>query len=141
MVRSFGFNPLQTTRSKINHISKAVIRRHFQKIALIRFPQSERFKQFCQGELSFSFAKVNCDARQHFSRLFLFSRAINIFSFPCCYVIKELVHDLAVHLSSYGCTWEVWRALRKLGCYWLSPRATLTLPSCSPNFPRAYTTR
>ena len=28
--------------------------------------------------------------------------------------MKELVHDLAVHLSSYGCTWEVWRALRKL---------------------------
>ena len=36
------------------------------------------------------------------------------FSFPCRYVIKELVHDLAVHLSSYGRTWEVWRALVKL---------------------------
>ena len=36
------------------------------------------------------------------------------FSFPCRYVIKELVHDLAVHLSSYECTWEVWRALVKL---------------------------
>ena len=92
---------------------KAVIRRHFQKIVLVLFPQSERFQQFCQGELSFSFAKVNCDARLHFSRLFSFSHAIHIF-FPCCYVIKELVHDLAVHLSSYGCTWEVWRALVKL---------------------------
>ena len=30
------------------------------------------------------------------------------------YVIKELVHALAVHLSSYGCTWEVGRALEKL---------------------------
>ena len=45
---------------------------------------------------------------------FLSSHAINILSFPCCYVIKELVHDLAVHLSSYGYTWEVWRALEKL---------------------------
>ena len=81
---------------------------------LVRFSRSERFKQFCQGELSISFAKVNCDARQHFSRLFSFSHAINIVSFPCRYVIKELVHDLAVHLSSYGCTWEVWRALVKL---------------------------
>ena len=61
-----------------------------------------------------SFAKVTCDARQHVSRLFSFSHAINIFSFPCRYVIKELVHDLAVHLSSYGRTWEVWRALVKL---------------------------
>ena len=81
---------------------------------LVRFPQSERFEQFCQDELLFSFTKVNCDARQHFSRLFSFSHAINIFSFPCRYVTKELVHDLAAHLSSYGCTWEVWRALVKL---------------------------
>ena len=34
---------------------------------------------------------------------------------------------LAVRISSYGCTWEVWRALKKL--------------SCSPNFPRASITR
>ena len=62
---------------------------------LVRFPQSKRFEQFCQGKLSFSFAKVNCDARQLFSPIFLFSNAINIFSFPCCYVVKELVHGLA----------------------------------------------
>ena len=43
---------------------------------------------------------------------------------------------LAVRISSYGCTWEVWRALKKL-----SPRATLTLLSCSPNFPHASITR
>ena len=36
---------------------------------------------------------------------------------------------LAVRISSYGCTWEVWRALK------------LTLRSCSPNFPRASITR
>ena len=77
---------------------------------LVRFPQSEQLTQFCQGELSFRFAKVNCDALQHFS----FSHVINNFSFLCRYVIKELVHDLAVHLSRYGCTWEVWRALGKL---------------------------
>ena len=111
---SIRFKQCLGTLSKINHISKAVIRRHFQKIVLVSFPQSEQFKQFCQGELSFSFAKVNCGcARQHSWRLFLFSHAINIFSFPCCYVIKELVHDLAVHLSSYGCTQEVWRARGK----------------------------
>ena len=60
-----------------------------------------------------SFAKVNCDAGQHFSRLFSFSHALNMF-FPCRYVIEELVHDLAVHLSSYGCSWDIWRALVKL---------------------------
>ena len=98
----------------MNHISKEVITRHFQKILLVRFPQSKRFEQFCQGELSFSFTKVNCDVRQHFSRLFFVQSCDQYFSFPCCYVIKELVHDLAVLLSSYGCTWEVWRALGKL---------------------------
>ena len=61
-----------------------------------------------------SFATVHCDVRQHFSHPFSFSRAINIFPFSCRYVIKELAHDLAVHLSSYVCTWEVWRALVKL---------------------------
>ena len=45
---------------------------------------------------------------------------------------------LAVRTSSYGCTWEVWRALKKLAA---APRATLTLLSCSPNFPRASITR
>ena len=52
---------------------------------------------------------------------------------PACYVIKELVHTLAVldalgkfgeHLESYNCSRFV-------------PQATLTLLSCSPNFPRA----
>ena len=49
-----------------------------------------------------------------FHAFFLLSHAINIFSFPCCYVIKELVHDLAVLLLSYRCTWKAWRALGKL---------------------------
>ena len=48
---------------------------------------------------------------------------------------------LAVRISSYGCTWEVWRALKKLELPSAAPRATLTHFSCSPNFPRASTTR
>ena len=48
---------------------------------------------------------------------------------------------LAVRISSYGCTWEVWRALKKLELLSAAPRATLTLLSCSPNFPRASVTR
>ena len=48
---------------------------------------------------------------------------------------------LAVRISSYGCTWEVWRALKKLELLSATPRATLTLLSCSPNFPRASITR
>ena len=48
---------------------------------------------------------------------------------------------LAVRTSSYGCTWEVWRALKKLELLSATPRATLTLLSCSPNFPRASITR
>ena len=48
---------------------------------------------------------------------------------------------LAVRISSYGCTWEVWRALKKLELLSAAPRATVTLLSCSPNFPRASITR
>ena len=48
---------------------------------------------------------------------------------------------LAVRISSYGCTWEVWRALKKLELLSAAPRATLTLLSCSPNFPRESITR
>ena len=48
---------------------------------------------------------------------------------------------LAVRISSYGCTWEVWRALKKLELPSAAPRATLTHFSCSPNFPRASITR
>ena len=48
---------------------------------------------------------------------------------------------LAVRISSYGCTWEVWRALKKLELLSAAPRATLTFLSCSPNFPRASITR
>ena len=38
---------------------------------------------------------------------------------------------LAVHAWSYGCTWEVWRALKKLELLSAAPQATLTLLSCS----------
>ena len=48
---------------------------------------------------------------------------------------------LAVRRLSYGCTWEVWRALKKLELLSATPRATLTLSSCSPNFRRASITR
>ena len=48
---------------------------------------------------------------------------------------------LAVRISSYGCTWEVWRALKKLELLSAAPRDTLTHLSCSPNFPRASITR
>ena len=48
---------------------------------------------------------------------------------------------LAVRIASYGCTWEVWRALKKLELLSATPRATLTLLSCFPNFPRASITR
>ena len=56
-------------------------------------------------------------------------------------VLKEIFHALAVHLSSYGCTWEVGRALEKLEKHSASPRTTQTFLSCSPNFPRASITR
>ena len=48
---------------------------------------------------------------------------------------------LAVRISSYGFTWEVWRALKKLELLSAAPRATLTLLLCSPNFPRASITQ
>ena len=48
---------------------------------------------------------------------------------------------LAVRILSYGCTWEVWRALKKLELLSAAPRATLTHFSCSPNFLRASITR
>ena len=40
-----------------------------------------------------------------------------------------------MRISSYGCTWEVWRALKKLELLSAVSRATLTHLSCSPNFP------
>ena len=48
---------------------------------------------------------------------------------------------LAVHISSYGCTWEVWRALKKLELLSAMPQATLMFLLCSPNFPRTCITR
>ena len=48
---------------------------------------------------------------------------------------------LAVRISSYGCTWEVWRALKKLELLSAVPQATLTYLSCAPNFLRASITR
>ena len=48
---------------------------------------------------------------------------------------------LAVRISSYRCTCEVWRALKKLELLSAAPRATLKHFSCSPNFPRVSITR
>lgn len=47
---------------------------------------------------------------------------------------------LAVRISSYVCTWEVWRAPRKLELLLAAPCATLSFLSCSPNILRAYIT-
>ena len=47
------------------------------------------------------------------------------------YVIKQLVYAFSCALSSYGARGKFGEHLRLL------PRATLTLLSCSPNFPRA----
>ena len=48
---------------------------------------------------------------------------------------------LAVRISSYGCTREVWRALKKLELLSAAPQATLTHFSCPANFPSASITR
>ena len=72
------------------------MRRNFQ---LVRFLQIERFEQLCQGELSFSFAKVNSDTRQHFSRLFSFTRVIKyILSFLPSLFLFTVVHGLVFNL-------------------------------------------
>ena len=47
---------------------------------------------------------------------------------------------LAVRISSYVCTWEVWRAPGKLELLLAAPCATLSFLSCSPNILRAYIT-
>ena len=54
---------------------------------------------------------------------------------------KNLLMLLAVHISSHGCTWEVWRALKKLELLLAAHQATLTHFSCSPNFLHASITR
>ena len=53
------------------------------------------------------------------------------------YVIKQLVHAFSCALSSYGARGKFGEHSRSESCPRLSPRATLTLLSCSPNFPRA----
>ena len=76
---------------------------------------------------------------------FVINREHNLFSknhlLYFDYVIKELVHafscayiELWMHLGSLESTQEARVALG-------SPRVTLTLLSCSPNFPRASITR
>ena len=56
-------------------------------------------------------------------------------------VIKQLVQAFSVRILSYGCNWEIWRALKKLELLSAVPQATLKLLSCSPNFPSASITR
>ena len=59
------------------------------------------------------------------------------------YVIKQLVHAFSCALSSYGvrgtvgCALSSYGALKKLELPSALASATLTLLSCSPNFPRA----
>ena len=59
--------------------------------------------------------------------LFIFISLCNKVSHDLC------LHAVAVSISSYGCTWEVWRALKKLVLLSAVPHATLSLLSCSPN--------
>ena len=54
---------------------------------------------------------------------------------------KNLLMLLAVHILSHGCTWEVWRALKKLELLLAAHQATLMHFSCSPNFLHASITR
>ena len=54
---------------------------------------------------------------------------------------KNLLMLLAVRPSNYGCTWELWRALKKPQLLTATLRATLTHFSCSSNFSRASITR
>ena len=42
--------------------------------------------------------------------------------------VMNLLMSLAVRISSYGCTWEVWRALKKLEL--LGIFRALKLPAC-----------
>ena len=81
---------------------------------LVRFPWSEQFEQFCQGKLSFSFAKVNCNARQHFSRLFFGIQSCDQYFFfflSLCY--KRIIGsiELWMHLGSLESTREARLAL------------------------------
>ena len=46
---------------------------------------------------------------------------------------------LVVRISSFRCTWEVWRALKKIDL--IPPREPLTLLVCSLNFKRTSITR
>ena len=48
---------------------------------------------------------------------------------------------LAVRTSSYGVTWEVWRALKKLELLLAAAQAILMLLSYSSNFPCASITQ
>ena len=70
----------------------------------IRFLQIERFEQICQGELSFSFTKVNSDTRQHFLHLFLSTRVIKtvysflFFSYSFFLFLFNVVHGLIFNL-------------------------------------------
>ena len=75
---------------------------------------------------------------------------IGSYAFRCAYIKFNLVPrshsvlrcyltagDLGTRLyrSSYECTWEIWRALKELDFFSVSPRASLTPLLCSPNFP------
>ena len=80
------------------------------------------------------------------NKIFIYARpCVNkmtgAFSFIVTLLKKNLLMLLAVRVSSYGCTWEVWRALQKLELLSAALRATLTYFSCSPNFPCASITR
>ena len=73
------------------------------------------------------------------------NQPIESFLIVCCRVVVNQKASIFVSYVitefAHGCTWEVWRALKKLELLSAAPRATLTHLSCSPNFPRASITR
>ena len=79
---------------------------------------------------------------QHWVRVRLFNA-----SYCCPFFASDLMHNSTGHKTIGSCfklctieswsTWAVWRALKKLEFPSATPRATITLLSCSPNFPRA----
>ena len=99
------------------------------------------FKNFCQQficlttsvqKLSSAVYPFDCIS----TKIFFIHASVGPFRFK-----RNLLMLLAVCISSYGCTWEVWRALKKLELLKVQLRATLMHLLCSPNFPCASITR
>ena len=56
--------------------------------------------------------------------------------------MKDLIHAFSCSfISSYECTWKVWRALKKPELLLAVPRATLAFLLYPPNFSHAFKIR